>query len=273
MEGIYQTISNAFQTAIGENVRTIIEKIPNIISAILIFLIGWIVAKIAEKIVAKVAKSLGVDDVAEKRGVSKMLQDYGLEKPASTTIGRFVYWIVLIFFLIPTLNSLQLAAVSAIVAMVLLYVPKIVAALLIFIVGATVARFLGASVAGSAKSAGLEYAPQAGLFIKYFLLLIVLILGLSQLGIETEILTIIFAVIVGTSGLAIALALGLGSRAVISNILAGAFAREHFPEGKDVEIQGVRGKIIVVGSVTTRVQTDNQEMTVPNTVLIENVIE
>ena len=273
MEGIYQTVSSAFQNALGENVRTIVEKLPNIISAIVIFLLGWLLAIIAEKLVAKIAKSLGIDEVAEKRGVSQMLSDYGINKSASAAIGKFVYWILLIFFLIPTLNALQMESVSGIIATVLLYIPKVVAALLIVIIGMTAARFLGASVTGSARSAGLEYAPHVGTFVKYFITLLVLILSLAQIGIDTNILTILFGVIVGASGLAIALALGLGSRSVVSNILAGAFAREHFPEGKDVEIQGVRGKIVVVGSVTTRVQTDKQEITVPNTVLIENVIE
>lgn len=273
MEGIYQTVVSALQKAIGENVQKVVEFLPNLISAVLILLIGWILAKVVEKIFARVLKTVKVDEVSEKRGIGKMLQDIGIERKPSDLGGRILFWILLFLFLIPALETLNLNYVSQIIGQFLAYVPNIVAAILIFIIGLTVAKILGGSVAASAKGAGLEYASAVGLFIKYFITLIVIILGLAQLGIQTNILTIIFAVLVVSCGLAIALSLGLGSRAVVSNILAGAFAREHFPVGKDVEIHGMKGKIIAVGTVTTRVQGEEQEITVPNTLLIENVIE
>ncbi|MEO8073105.1 MAG: mechanosensitive ion channel domain-containing protein [Acidobacteriota bacterium] len=163
--------------------------------------------------------------------------------------------------------------VSQLIGRFLSYIPNIIAAILIFIIGLTMAKILGGSVAAFAKSAGLEYAAPVGLFVKYFITLVVIIFGLAQLGVQTNILTIIFAVLVISFGLALALSLGLGSRAVVFNILAGAFAREHFPAGKEVEIQGMKGKILAVGSVTTSVETDGREITVPNTLLIENVFD
>ncbi len=69
------------------------------------------------------------------------------------------------------------------------------------------------------------------------------------------------------------MALGLGSRAVVANILAGAFAREHFPEGREVEIQGMRGKVIAVRSVGTEIDCEGRQITVPNTLLMETVVE
>lgn len=273
MQGIYETVNNALREAIGENVQEVVKFLPNLISAILILVIGWIIAKVTEKVFSRVLKTLKVDEVAEKRGITKMFQDIGIEKSPSALGGRILYWLLMLLFLIPALKTLQFDYVSQLVGQFLGYVPNLIAAVLIFIIGITVAKILGSSVAASAKAAGLEYASAVGLFIRYFVALVVLILGLAQLGIQTNILTVVFAVLIVSIGLALALALGLGSRAVVSNILAGAFAKEHFPVGKEVTVQGTKGKIVAVGSVTTSVVTDSGEITVPNTVLIENVIE
>ena len=232
MEGIYQTVYNALQKAIGENVQTVVEYLPNLISAILILLIGWIIAKVVEKIVTRILMTVKVDDIAEKRGITKMMREISIERTPSSLGGRILYWILLLFFLIPAFNALELNYVSQIIAQFLAYVPNIIAAILIFIIGLTVAKILAGAVAASAKGAGLEYASAVGLFVKYFITLIILILGLAQLGIQTDILTIVFAALIISFGLALALSLGLGSRAVVSNILAGAFARNISPPEK-----------------------------------------
>ncbi len=273
MQGIYETVYTALQKAIGENVQTIVEFLPNLISAVIILLIGWIIAKVAEKLVAKILQTAKVDEIAEKRGISHMLKDVGIDRKPSIITSRILYWLLMVLFLVPILNTLGLESVSEIMRNFLAYIPNIIAAILIFIIGLTVARILAGSIAASAKGAGLEYASAIGIFVKYFITLVVLILGLAQIGIETNILTIVFAVLIVSFGLAVALSLGLGSRAVVSNILAGAFAREHFPAGKEINVRGMKGKVIAIGSVTTSIETEEREITVPNTLLIENVIE
>lgn len=273
MQGIYETVVTAIKQAMATNVEKIIGFLPNLISAFLILIIGWILAKIAEQVISRILKTLTVDSNAEKKGISKMLADVGINRPPSALIGRSVYWVVLILFLLPSLETLRLSYVSEMVARFIDYLPNLFAAALIFVIGLTVARFISATVTASAKAAGLEYANGAGLFIKYFLTLIILILGLAQLGIQTGVLTIIFTVLVVSLGLAIALSLGLGSRNVVSNILAGAFAKEHFPVGKDVVVQGMNGTVKEIGAVTTSIESEGRDITIPNTLLIENVFE
>lgn len=273
MQGIYETVTDALQKALGENIQKVVEFLPNLISAILILFIGWIIAKIIGRLAVKIFQTMNVDTIAENRGITTILHDMGFVRAPSAILGRTIYLILLFLFLIPTFEALKLNYISQLFGQFLTYLPNLVAAGLIFIIGLAVAKIIAGSVAASAKGAGLEYAGAIGLFMRYFLNLVVLILGLSQLGVQTNILTIIFTVLIVSLGLALALALGLGSKSVVSNILAGAFAREHFSAGKEVEIQGVKGKIVTVGSVTTSIETDGREVTVPNTLLIENMIE
>ena len=108
---------------------------------------------------------------------------------------------------------------------------------------------------------------------RYFLSLITIIIALAQLGVQTAILTVILAVILVSAGLATALALGFGSRAVVANILAGTFVRDHFEVGRVIEVQGVRGRIVEVSSVGTTLENEEGIITIPNTVLMDNVVE
>ena len=100
-----------------------------------------------------------------------------------------------------------------------------------------------------------------------------LTITLAQLGVQMTILTIIFAVILLSIAIASALALGTGSKAVVANIVAGAFIRDHFPEGREIQVQGVKGKLVAVNSVGTTVASENRIVTVLNSVLMENVVE
>lgn len=273
MNRIFDIIRAALDAALSGTIRRIADFLPNLVSAMVILLLGWIVAKVGEKVTGKLLQTLRVDHIAERRGVTGMLRDIGVRRSPVAVVSRTLFWIVLILFLVPALEALQLTYVSQLVGRFVAYIPNLVAAALIFIIGLAIARLLSASVAASARSAGMEYAPAVGLFIKYFLSLVVIILSLAQLGVQTGILTNIFTVLIVSLGLALALALGLGSRAVVANILAGAFAREHFPEGREIEIQGMRGKVVVVGSVGTEIDCEGRQITVPNTMLMETVVE
>ena len=102
-----------------------------------------------------------------------------------------------------------------------------------------------------------------------FILLIVVIIVLAQLGVQTAILTVIFAVILLSVGIASALAFGTGSKAVTENILAGAFIRDNFQEDREIEIQGIQDKVLAVNSVGTTVETGRVIVTVPNSILMK----
>ena len=273
MQRIFETIVVALQSAFSNVFQRVAGFLPNLISAVLILLIGWILAKTAELLLRRLLEALHLDQAVQGRGLDTMLRDLGIKHSPAWLLGRLIYWVLLILFLVPALNTLQLVYISQLVGQFVSYLPNLLAAVALFLIGLAIARLLAASVTASARNANLEYASAVGAFVQYFLSLIVIILALAQMGVQTTILTNIFIVLIISLGLALALALGLGSRAVIANILAGAFAREHFPEGREIEVQGIKGKIVQVGAVGTSIDSGGRQITVPNTVLMENVVE
>lgn len=273
MTSLYQTIRYTLATSVLHALAQIAGFVPNLLSAFVILLLGWLLAVLASRIARKALQSVGVDALAERNGITQTLTDLGLTGSLSGFVSGILYWILLLLTILPAVEALRLLYFTRMIARLVGYLPTVIAAAVILLVGLSAARFLSNSLVRTARKAGLEYAGALGVISRYFLSLIILVITLAQLGVQTAILIVILAVILISAGLATALALGYGSRAVVANILAGAFVREHFEPGRVIEVQGVRGTIVSVNSVGTTLKGEAGIVTVPNTVLMENVVE
>lgn len=273
MNTLVQNIVHTLQSSILHALDRIAAFLPNLLSAVLILLLGWLLAIVASRLAAKALHTLQVDPFAERNGMTSTLKEIGFSGSLSGLLSGVLYWIILLLAILPAVEALRLVYFTIMVAKLVSYLPTVVAAAIILLVGLSFARFLSNSLARTARNANLEYAGALSIISRYFLSLIVIVITLAQLGVQTAILTVILAIILISVGLATALALGFGSRAVVANILAGAFVRDHFQEGRIIEVQGVRGTIIAVNSVGTTLQNEAGVITIPNTVLMENVVE
>lgn len=273
MNHFLQTFSAIVRSTLLSSLQRIVDFLPNLLSAILILIIGWGLALLMSRLIYRLFVSLRLDGLAERRGLTGTLADIGIDIPLSRIASSFSFWLILLLMLEPLTEALKLSYLSGVVARLLAYIPSVMAAALILVLGLSFARLISASVSRTARAAGLEYAGALGALSRYFIALIVIIIALAQLGVQTAILTVIFAVILFSIGIASALAFGSGSKAVVSNILAGAFIRDHFPEGRNIEVQGVQGRVVAVNSVGTTVESNGRIVTIPNAVLMENVVE
>ena len=118
----------------------------------------------------------------------------------------------------------------------------------------------------------MTYAARLGRIIQYLVSLFVVVLALGQLGIDTAILVTAITIVIAAFGLALGLALGLGSRDVVHNILAGYYMRQRFPIGQPIELGDVRGAISTVGGVNTVVATADGTVVIPNGLLIDSIV-
>jgi small-conductance mechanosensitive channel len=270
---VYSSVVSTFRTSLGHAFEQVVAFLPNLLSALLILAFGWLCATIMARIVKQLLRTIRFDAFGERHGLARTMSDVGLTAKPSSIVCDAVFWLVLALSVLPAVEALRLVYFTELVARALSYIPQLIAAALILLVGLSVARVLSNALVRTARGANLEYAGALGMISRYFLSLIVVVITLAQLGVQTAILTIIFAVVLLSAGIASAMALGLGSRAVVANLLAGAFVREHFPEGRQVEVQGVRGSIVAVYAVGTLLESETGPVTVPNTVLMENVVE
>jgi small-conductance mechanosensitive channel len=152
------------------------------------------------------------------------------------------------------------------------FLPNVIAALLVFLLGSMVARLAGNWVSLIAAAGGLGYARQLGRFVQYVVALFVMVLALGVLGIQVGLLVTAITIIIAAFGLAIALALGLGARTIVYHILAGYYVRQRYQPGQTITLGQMSGQVSGTGSINTVVTTAEGSTIVPNGVLLESTV-
>lgn len=249
-------------------VGDLVGAAPKIVSGIILIFLAWLVAKLVEKGVRVLMVRAKFDSVLGKVGVDTALQQLGLRQSLSDVVPRVVYFLLLFLFARSLADTLGLQAISDAIGAFLGYVPNIVAALLILLVGSALGRFGGAAVARSAETSGLEFGPALGRMLSGAVLFVAVIMAISQLRIDTDIVRLVTALSMAGAALAFGLSFGLGSRSLVSNILAGFYVRRLFAPGSEVEIGGRRGTVTAVSTTSTILEDDGTEVVLANQTLL-----
>ncbi len=220
-----------FQDIIRDSVsaflRGVAESMPNILAAIVILLVGWIVAKILKTAVYRGLKLVKFPTLTEKGGIDGFLAKGGVQQSTTDVVAVLVYWLIMLIVLVTAVNALRLQVASELLNQILLYIPNIIVAVIVVAVGLYVAQFIGALVRTAAANAGVEEAPLVGTLSRYALVVFSFAIALEQLRIGQEIVTNGFLILFGAAALAAALAVGLGAREVVTRYLDNRFGKNH----------------------------------------------
>jgi len=196
---------NAFATKIT-------AFLPALIGAIIVFVAGWIIARLVKLAVEKLLKLVRFDKASEKAGVQEFLKKGDIVRSPSEIIGSLVYWFAMILVIIASLDALGLPIVSDLLNSIFLYIPNVVAAIIVLVLGFLLGNLLSAVVRTAASNAGLKNAEGLGKIALYAIVFFSGAIALIQLGIGEEIVDSAFVIAFGALALALALAFGLGGR-------------------------------------------------------------
>lgn len=198
----------------------VVAFIPNLIVAIVIFIIGWLVGLGLGRVVAQFVTALRVDQALRATGLEKVLSRAGLELSSGRFLGFLVKWFFIIVFLVASLQVLGLTQVNDFLRIVVLgYLPQVIVAVLILLVAAVVADAAGRIVVGSAKAASLHAAGFLGKVTRYAIWIFALLAALDQLNVASGFVQTLFTGIVIAVSLAVGLAFGLGGQASAARYL------------------------------------------------------
>lgn len=248
------------------------NALPPLVAALLLLLIGWLVALLSKAILTALLRRLGVDRLAEKIGVDHALEQLGMDPSASQLLGRIAYWLILLLFILAAVNRLGMKGVDQALTMFIGYLPSVLAAALILFLGSVLARFVGEAVGTFSIQAGVTGGRLVGQVVRWTLLSLAVILAMDQLKLQVGFLVSILVIIVGAVALATGLAFGLGSRGLAHSIMAGFHAREAFTEGQWLRVRSHTGRLVSVDAVQTVLQTEEGLVSIPNTVLVEEEV-
>lgn len=192
---------------------TVVQFIPPIIAAVVIFAIGWIVGMILARIVEQIMDVLRVNDALKAAGLNDAAKEAGFSLNAGRFLGLLVQWFVVVVFLVASLEILGLERVTIFLQqVVLLYLPQVIVAALILILAAVVAEVVKNVVVGSARVAGAHSANLAGTVSKWAIWIFAVLAALNQLGVASAFVQTVFTGLVVSLSLAFGLAFGLGGK-------------------------------------------------------------
>ena len=176
-------------------------------------------------------------------------------------------------FLISAAETLGLENVSSTINSFVEYLPNVIAATLILVLGLLLAYFVRTVIETTAEGMGFGYTRVISRLAYFVLIIVVGILAIDQLGIETDLLDHVFGIVLIAFGAAIAIALGLGTRQVANNIVAGVYTRDLYKPGIRIQFSEYGGTVETIGSVTTSIRTpDGSLIHIPNDQLLQNII-
>lgn len=263
-----EILGSAFQE-LGANVASFL---PNLVGAILILLVGWALSRGLEGVAARALRRLGFDGVSTRLRISELMERANIDLTFSQALSKLVFWMVMLTFLISSVETLGFSAVTETIDRLIAFIPNIIGAGLIGLGGLLIGRFVSAFVSSGASAAGFSAAPRLGFLAQVVVVSLVLLVAAEQLGVATDILVLPFTVALAAAGFGIGLAFALGARPVVTHIMAGHFLKQSLPHNESVEVAGERGLVERVGAVDTLLRNENRAWTVPNAQLLEHVV-
>jgi len=210
-------ISTTVVDAFGEFLNVVAASVPQITVALIIFIIGVLVAPLFGAAARRLVQLVRIDEGAEKVGVADMLRTAGFTFKFSSLIGKLVKWFILIAFLIAAVNTLGWEEVSLFLNDILFYIPNVIVAVIILAVGLIAGSFLQQVMAKLLKASTLpvKHHETLGRVAKWAVVVFAVLAALLQLGIAESLIEILFAGVV----FALALAFGLGGREKAAKVL------------------------------------------------------
>ena len=245
---------------------------PNLIGALMILLIGYAIAWTVKKVLTGLLKKIHLDTASERVGLSDTLRRAQIRSTTSELMGKIVFWLLFLTFLIPAAETLELEKVSETIDTLIQYLPNVLGAALIVVVGLVVAYFVRNVVWSAAEGVAFQYSEALGKILYGVMVIIVAVLAVDQLQIETELLKrVIEIVLIAVAG-AFAVGVGFGSQYLMRNVMAGFFLKDQYTAGTKLQFEGTDGTVEKVGAVTTTIKTKGGSVHVPNGQMLDAVI-
>ena len=195
--------------------------VPSILGAILILVIGSFIAKVIETVVARVLKMVKLDMASEKAGIEKILAQGDVKMTLSEIIAAIIYWCAILIVIATALSALNLNVAAELITRLAEYVPSILAAVFIIVLGSFLANFVGTVVRTSASNAGVGTAKLLGKMAQVILMVFAVIVAIEQLKIATALIILSANIVLMAIGLGLAIAFGLGCKDI-----AGKFVQD-----------------------------------------------
>ncbi|EPR74524.1 Conserved TM helix protein [Winogradskyella psychrotolerans RS-3] len=246
---------------------------PNIVGALIVLIIGWIVTKLIIKLIKKVLKLAKANKLDDKLNEIEIIEGKKLNFDTVKIVSGSVKWMMYIILLITASDIMGLDIISNQISALLSYIPQLFAALIIFIIGLIFANFVKNSLKKLFESMDLSGGKMISQVVFFLLLTFISITALNQAGINTDIITNNINMIIAGFLLAFSIAFGLGAREVVAKLLNTFYARKTFEIGQKIIFNDKIYEIEAVKSISVILKNSEGKLIVPIKDIVENQVQ
>jgi flagellar biosynthesis protein FliQ len=205
------------------------DLLPRLLLALVVLVAGYFIARLVKFAVVKTLRAGNFHVLSDRAGIDGFLRGGGVRADTTELLGLLFYWVVILAALIVGFNGLGLNYITDLLVKVLLFVPKVMVALLILAFGAYFAHFIGNACCGYAKKLHLQDAELLGSLARYALLTFVVLIALDQVNIGGDIVRQTFLIVLAGVVFALALAFGIGGKDWAAELLERWWPRNRKP--------------------------------------------
>jgi hypothetical protein len=214
-----QSTADAFRASLAGALNTFLSAIPRLIGFALVLIVGWFISSLLARGVAALLHAVRFNDLARRSGFADFVQKTGVRDDSAGVIAGIVKWFVRLITLVVAFDMLGLPAVSAVLQQLLLWLPNLVVALVVLVIGGLAANALSQLVRGASAEAGFTNPDILATVTKVAVWGFTIVVAINQLGIATTLINTLMVGLVGAFTIAFGLAFGLGGRDRAAQIL------------------------------------------------------
>lgn len=250
--------------------ETLGDFLPQLAGALALLLIGLLLARLVGQLVRRGLAAAGLDDLAERWNVSDTLERAGLQRSLAGISGAAVRIVLSVIVVFAALTLLGLEPLSQSLNEAVLFLPDILAALVLLLAGVVLAGLVRERV--DRLTYQMDFPVPLGQLAQVATLAIFAITAAAQVGVSADILILVIAIILAAVAGTFAIAFGLGGREVARSLNAGRFVRGAFDVGQTIRVGELRGRILAIDPDATVISTEEGRVRVPNHMLLESVV-
>jgi hypothetical protein len=215
----------AIVTSVATAMSMFVAAVPRIVGFLVILLVGWFIASLIGKAVAMLLRNLRFNELSQRARLSDFVESAGIRSDSSGFVAGVAKWIVRLVALVVAFDALGLPAVSQVLRELLLWLPNLVVAIVVLVVGGMAANAVSAVVRGATASARLGNPQRLARIASMAVWVFATVVAINQLGIATRLVNTLFMAATGALALALGLAFGLGGRETAGRIVNDWYQR------------------------------------------------
>jgi small-conductance mechanosensitive channel len=246
------------------------QFLPRLGGALLLLIVGLLAAIVFGRAVRKALVKAGLDRFADRSGTNQLLAQAGLGSSLAALVGTAVRLTVVVVALFAAMTLLGLEFLSDSLNEGILFIPRVLAALALVLIGIVLGAFLRAWL--ERTSAQLDFPVAIGPVVQVLVIVLFGLCAAAQAGVTVAPLTAIAVVLLGAIAVTLALAFGLGAREIARSLTSGRYARADFEVGQTIRIGDMRGEIVRIDGAATTLKAGAETIRIPNSILVERIV-